>query len=205
MLWLDGIRVVEGDFTLSADMALRPGERIAVIGPSGAGKSTLLDVIAGFRAPQAGRVQWDGHDLTSVVPGKRPVGMLFQDNNLFPHLSVERNLALALRPGGGRLSEADHDHMALALHSVGLRGMGSRRPGALSGGQHSRAALARVLVQDRPVLLLDEPFAALGPALKVEMLDLVTQVAGAAKALVVLVTHDPADARRFAERVVLVA
>ncbi len=205
MLELEGIRVVEGEFTLSADLALRPGERVAVIGPSGAGKSTLLDVIAGFHAPKAGRVSWEGLDLTSVAPGRRPVSMLFQDNNLFPHLSVERNLGLALRPGGGRLSGADRARIAEALDRVGLDGMGERRPGALSGGQQSRAALARVLVQDRPVMLLDEPFAALGPALKAGMLDLVAEVAEALGALVVLVTHDPEDARRFANRVVLVA
>ncbi|SNR48230.1 ATP-binding cassette domain-containing protein [Puniceibacterium sediminis] len=205
MLRLEGVQVIEGDFTLSADFELRPGERIAVIGPSGAGKSTLLDVIAGFRVPEAGRVLWGGQDLTAVVPGRRPVGMLFQDNNLFPHLSVERNLGLALRPGGGRLSPAEDARVAEALSRVGLEGLGARRPGALSGGQQSRAALARVLVQDRPVMLLDEPFAALGPALKAGMLDLVAEVAGAVGALVVLVTHDPEDARRFAQRVVLVA
>ncbi len=205
MLLLDAIRVVEGTFTLSADLALEPGERVAVIGPSGAGKSTLMDIIAGFHAPDSGRVCWNGSDMTRRPPGKRPVAMLFQDNNLFPHLSVERNLGLALRPDGGRISSDDAARIADALRRVGLHGMGERRPGTLSGGQQSRAALARVLVQDRPVMLLDEPFAALGPALKAEMLDLVTEVAGAIGALVVLVTHDPQDARRFAQRVVLVA
>ena len=205
MLLLDAIRVVEDTFALSADLALKPGERVAVIGPSGAGKSTLMDIIAGFHTPESGRVCWNGSDMTRQPPGLRPVAMLFQDNNLFPHLSVERNLALALRPGGGRISSDDAARIADALRRVGLHGMERRRPGTLSGGQQSRAALARVLVQDRPVMLLDEPFAALGPALKAEMLDLVTEVAGAIGALVVLVTHDPRDARRFAQRVVLVA
>ncbi|WP_146586449.1 thiamine ABC transporter ATP-binding protein [Puniceibacterium confluentis] len=205
MLKLEGVEITEGDFRLTARFALHPGERVAVIGPSGAGKSTLLDVIAGFHAPRAGRVLWHDRDLTRVAPGQRPVSMLFQDNNLFPHLSVTRNLGLAMRPGGGRLTAADQARIDAALARVGLDGLGARRPGALSGGQQSRAALARVLVQDRPVMLLDEPFAALGPALKAGMLDLVAEVAGAAGALVVLVTHDPEDARRFAQRVVLVA
>ncbi|NVK58649.1 MAG: ATP-binding cassette domain-containing protein, partial [Rhodobacteraceae bacterium] len=92
-----------------------------------------------------------------------------------------------------------------ALERVGLAGLGGRRPGALSGGQQSRAALARVLLQKRPVIALDEPFAALGPALKVEMLELVRTVAAELGALVLLVSHDPQDAQRFAEEVVLVA
>ncbi len=205
MLRLDGLSVTEGDFSLTADLALNAGERVAVIGPSGAGKSTLLDVIAGFRAPQAGRVSWRGQDMTTTVPGKRPVAMLFQDNNLFPHLSVARNLGLALQPGGGAITAVNSQRVTDALARVGLDGLGARRPGALSGGQQSRAALARALVQDRPVMLLDEPFAALGPALKSEMLDLVAEVADSLGALVMLVTHDPADARRFAQRVVLVS
>ncbi|MFZ5962346.1 ATP-binding cassette domain-containing protein [Thalassococcus sp. BH17M4-6] len=205
MLRLEGVDIRAGDFALSADLSLQPGERVAVIGPSGAGKSTLLDAIAGFRVPQAGRITWQGRDLGPLAPGKRPVSMLFQDNNLFPHLSIARNLGLALRPGGGRVSKEDTARIDDALVRVGLKGMGGRKPGALSGGQQSRAALARVLVQDRPVMLLDEPFAALGPALKAEMLELVRDVAEGLQALVVLVTHDPGDAKRFADRVVLVA
>jgi thiamine transport system ATP-binding protein len=211
MLTLDGIVVRAGTFELRADFRTLPCERIAVIGPSGAGKSTLLDVIAGFRLPKAGRVRWSGRahgnalDLTELAPGRRPLAMLFQDNNLFPHLSIARNLGLALQPSGRVLSDADQTNIEEALGRVGLSGLGARKPGALSGGQQSRAALARVLVQQKPIILLDEPFAALGPALKTEMLDLVREVAEGIGALVMLVTHDPQDARRFADRVVLVA
>jgi thiamine transport system ATP-binding protein len=130
--------------------------------------------------------------------------MLFQDNNLFPHLSVAQNVGLGIDPGL-RLSAADKARVEAALGHVGLEGLGARKPARLSGGQASRAALARVLVQRKPLILLDEPFAALGPALKVEMLDLVREVAGETRATVLMVSHDPGDAERFADRAVLVA
>jgi thiamine transport system ATP-binding protein len=205
MLTLADLRYGEGAFSLSADLALAPGRRVAVIGPSGAGKSTLLDLIAGFRLPESGRLSWRGEDITRATPDRRPVAMLFQENNLFPHLTLARNLGLALRPDGRRLGASEAAAVEEALERVGLAGLGGRRPGALSGGQQSRAALARVLLQKRPVIALDEPFAALGPALKVEMLELVRTVAAELGALVLLVSHDPQDAQRFAEEVVLVA
>ncbi|MCA0846885.1 thiamine ABC transporter ATP-binding protein [Salipiger thiooxidans] len=205
MLTLADLRYGEGAFSLAADLALAPGRRVAVIGPSGAGKSTLLDLIAGFRLPERGRLSWRGEDITRAAPDRRPVAMLFQENNLFPHLTLARNLGLALRPDGRRLGSTEAAAVEEALERVGLAGLGGRRPGALSGGQQSRAALARVLLQKRPVIALDEPFAALGPALKVEMLELVRTVATELGALVLLVSHDPQDAQRFAEEVVLVA
>ncbi|WP_343502850.1 ATP-binding cassette domain-containing protein [Alloyangia pacifica] len=205
MLTLENLRFTEGDYSLSANFSLAPGRRVAIIGPSGAGKSTLLDLIAGFLAPKDGRLLWRGQDITATPPDRRPVAMLFQENNLFPHLNLARNLGLALRPGGGRLTAEEARKLESALERVGLGGLSARKPGALSGGQQSRAALARVLLQARPILALDEPFAALGPALKVQMLDLVREVAGELGALVLLVSHDPQDARRFAEETVLVA
>lgn len=205
MLTLEGLSYTEGDYSLSADLTLPPGRRVAIIGPSGAGKSTLLDLIAGFLTPRTGRVLWQGQDITATPPDTRPVAMLFQENNLFPHLSLARNLGLALRPGGGRLAAEETRKVEQALERVGLGGLSARKPGALSGGQQSRAALARVLLQARPILALDEPFAALGPALKVQMLELVREVAGELGALVLLVSHDPHDARRFAGETVLVA
>ncbi|MBE9638870.1 ATP-binding cassette domain-containing protein [Salipiger mangrovisoli] len=205
MLTLEKLTYGVGDYRLAADLALPPGQRVAVIGPSGAGKSTLLDLVAGFLTPATGRILWQGRDITASPPNQRPVAMLFQENNLFPHLDLARNLGLALRPGGGRLTAEEARKVEEALARVGLGGMSARKPGALSGGQQSRAALARVLLQARPILALDEPFAALGPALKMQMLDLVTEVAAELGALVLLVSHDPQDARRFAQQTVLVA
>jgi len=200
MLTLDQVRLRQDGFALTADWQVAAGERIAVIGPSGAGKSSLLNAIAGFLPLASGQITWAGAPLDGLAPGRRPMSMLFQDQNLFPHLTLAQNLGLGLDPGLRRVDWAAVDN---ALARVGLGGLGARKPAQLSGGQQSRAALARVLLRARPILLLDEPFAALGPALKAEMLDLVTELA--AGALVLMVTHDPQDAQHFAGRCVLVA
>ncbi|WP_420824298.1 ATP-binding cassette domain-containing protein [Tropicibacter alexandrii] len=202
MLTFDKVAVAMDQGALNADFSVQAGRRVAVLGPSGAGKSTLLDAVAGFRRIDSGALSWAGTEITQRAPEQRPVSILFQDGNLFPHLSVARNLGLALRPDGGR---ADARKVEDALERVGLGGYGARMPGTLSGGQQGRAALARVLLMARPVILLDEPFAALGPALKAEMLALVSEVADRLGALVMMVTHDPRDAQRFADDVVLVA
>jgi thiamine transport system ATP-binding protein len=193
VLQLDRLTLTQGTFRLTADWSAQPGARIAVMGPSGAGKSTLLSAVAGFLKPSEGRILWHGQDLANLVPGDRPVTILFQDQNLFPHLTVAQNLGLGLRPDL-RLTLANRDRVEAALTRVGLSGLGPRRPAQLSGGQASRAALARALLRARPMLLLDEPFAALGPALRSEMLALVHEVADETGALVLMVTHDPQDA-----------
>ncbi|SEP99674.1 ATP-binding cassette domain-containing protein [Thalassovita taeanensis] len=204
MLTLEQLRITQGDFSLTADFSVPQGARLALIGPSGAGKSTLLNLIAGYLEPTAGRVLWQGRDITGQPPGQRPVSMLFQDNNHFPHLSVAQNIGLGLRPDL-RLSAAQHEQVAQALSRVGLDGLGGRKPGTLSGGQQSRAALARVLVQRRALVLLDEPFSALGPALKAEMLDLVAALVTETGATLLMVSHDPDDARRIAPLASVVA
>lgn len=203
-LRLDGLVLMQDGFTVTADWAVEAGRRVAVIGPSGAGKSTLLNGIAGFVKVRSGRVLWQGQDIAALAPGVRPLTMLFQDQNLFPHLTVAQNLGLGLDPSL-RLSRADWMRVEAALERAGLSGLGQRRPAQLSGGQQSRAALARALLRARPMLLMDEPFAALGPALKAEMLDFVGEVAAENGASVLMVTHDPDDARSFADAVVLVS
>lgn len=193
MLQLDDLTLTQGRFRLSANWSAPTGARIAVMGPSGAGKSTLLAAIAGFLTPSSGAILWQGQDLATLAPGDRPMTILFQDQNLFPHLTIAQNLGLGLRPDL-RLSPEQAMQVDTALAQVGLKGLGHRRPAQLSGGQASRAALARALLRARPMLLLDEPFAALGPALRREMLALVREVADANGALVLMVTHDPDDA-----------
>ncbi len=201
MLTLEGLHIALGAFQLRANFTVPVGTT-AIIGASGGGKSTLLAAIAGFQSVAAGRVVWQGQDLTQTAPGKRPVSTLFQDNNLFPHMTVAQNVGLGLRPNL-KLTKADQKAVSDALDAVGLTGMESRKPGALSGGQQSRAALARVLVADRPVVLLDEPFAALGPGLRTEMLQLVQdQLQGRT---VLMVTHEPNDARHVADQVIVVS
>jgi thiamine transport system ATP-binding protein len=184
-----------------ADFDLPMGGTTAILGPSGAGKSTLLAGIAGFLPAQAGRLFWDNQDITDVSPANRPVAVLFQDNNLFPHLTIAQNVGLALSPKL-TLNDSQSTQIKSVLNRVGLAGFGARKPAALSGGQQSRAALARVLMQDRPLVLLDEPFGALGPALKDEMLDLCVEVFAETARTVLMVTHDPSDAKRIATSVI---
>jgi len=202
MLKLEDCVIRVGTFELGADLTVAAGRRVAVIGPSGGGKTTLLEAVAGFIPPQSGRIIWNGRDLGPLGPGERPVAMLFQEGNLFPHLSAAQNVGLGLAP---RLKSARDPQVEKALARVGLDGLGGRKPSEMSGGQRARVALARVLVQRCDVLLLDEPFAALGPALRAEMLDMVMELASETGATVLMVSHDPKDAERIAQEVIVVA
>lgn len=204
MLRLEEALIAQGGFQMRADMTLDIGQKYAVIGPSGAGKSTLLAALCGFLPLVEGRLLSDRTDMTDTPPGKRPMTMLFQDNNLFPHLTVTQNVGLGVRPDM-KLTVDDRKRVSDALARVGLADQMEKRPAALSGGQQSRVALARVLVQARPWLLLDEPFAALGPALRNEMLDLVQDLVAETGAGLIMVTHAPEDVRRIADQVIFVA
>lgn len=204
MLGLEGVRVARGGWSLAADLRVEAGAAVAVVGPSGGGKSTLLGAIAGFVPVEAGRVTWAGRDLGPLPPAARPVTLVFQEHNLFPHLSVAQNVGLGLHPGL-RLTAADRAAVDRALEAVGLGGKGTRLPGELSGGERSRVALARALLRKRLLLLLDEPFAALGPALRTEMLDLVARIRAETGATLLMVSHEPRDALRIAPQTILVA
>ncbi len=202
MLTFENLELVQDDFQLRSNIAINSAEITALMGPSGAGKSTFLSVIAGFLLAKSGTITFNGTRIDTLVVAKRPVSILFQDNNLFPHLTVAQNVSLGLR-GTLKLSVEELTNVEDVLVDVGLAELGGRKPGQLSGGQQSRAALARILLAGRPIVLLDEPFAALGPGLKDEMLDLVkSRLAGRT---VIMVTHDPADAKRIADNLCLVA
>ena len=204
MLTLESVRIELGEFHLSADLSVAAGATVAIIGPSGAGKSTLVNTIAGFVIQTSGRIHFGGLDLAGLAPSQRPMSIIFQDSNLFPHLSVFQNVALGLRPSL-KLSDGERGQVAAALVQVGLDSLQDRKPAALSGGQQSRVALARILARARPLLLLDEPFSALGPAMRDEMLDLVAELVAASGATLLMVTHDPKDALRIASQTILVA
>lgn len=203
MLTLENALIDLGDFQLAADLRVAEGARVAVLGPSGAGKSTLLAAIAGFQTLAQGQVTWQGRRM-AATPAARPISMVFQDNNLFPHLTVAQNVGLGLRPDL-KLSADQSARVDHALNRVGLEGFEDRKPAQLSGGQIARVALARVLLRERPLMLLDEPFGALGPALKSEMLSLVAELLNETAATLLMVSHDPQDAREICDQVVLVA
>jgi thiamine transport system ATP-binding protein len=186
-----------GDYCYN--LGLEPGEVVALSGPSGAGKSTLLDLLAGFLAPDDGTITVDGIDITALAVDRRPVTILFQRHNLFEHLSVEINVALGLN-ANLKLTADDWARVHQALADVGIAALASVPAARLSGGEQQRAALARSLVRAKPVLLLDEPFAALDPETREEMLALVRRIADEQQLMVLLVTHEANDAKRIADR-----
>ncbi|MEL7262425.1 MAG: ATP-binding cassette domain-containing protein [Pseudomonadota bacterium] len=168
-----------------------------------AGKSTLLGILGGYTPVLEGKILINDVDVTEAAPDARGIAMLFQDGNLFPHLSVAQNVGLGVRPSL-RLSGTEMTRVAQALERVGLADLAARKPGALSGGQQSRAALARVLLQSAPVLLLDEPFAALGPALRAEMLALTAEVVAESGATMMMVTHAPGEVAEMVDDLIFV-
>ena len=204
MLNIDQLVTSYPDWRVSFSATLPRGEITALIGPSGAGKSTLLGMIAGFVPVESGRLSFDDVDLLPLGPAERPVTTLFQDHNLFLHLSVFDNIAIGLHPGL-RLSPAQREQVKQGAERVGLGDMLSRLPEQLSGGQQQRVGLARALVRGKPLLLLDEPFSALDPALRQEMLTLVAEVCRDKQLTLLMVSHSVEDAARIAPRSIVVA
>jgi len=175
-------------------MTAGAGVVTAIRGQSGAGKSTLLDLIAGFLAPTSGTIRIDGQNVTTLPPELRPISILFQSETLFDHLSAGRNVALGLpRP--------DPTRIPASLAEVGLPDIGAQRAGTLSGGQKQRVALARTLLRNRPVLLLDEPFSALDDETRATTRTLVRDLTLKHKWATLLVTHHADDIAAIADRV----
>jgi len=179
--------------TMQFNLGVEAGEILSLIGPSGSGKSTLLNLIAGFLAPRAGQILLDGIAIETASVASRPVSIVFQQHNLFPHLDLYTNVALGIDPAL-HLNRAQADAVVDALDQLGLIDLQQRKPGELSGGQRQRVALARVLVRKRKILLLDEAFAALGPALRAELIGLVKNLVRDNNMHALLVSHQPRDA-----------
>lgn len=199
MLQLDRLRFSHPDQPgYDFSLAAAPAEVTAITGPSGAGKSTLLDLIAGFLAPTGGAIRLDGEGIGHLPPEARPISILFQAENLFEHLSAGRNVALGLPPGTPR-TEARR-RIASALAEAGLPDIGPQRAATLSGGQKQRVALARTLLRNRRVLLLDEPFSALDAAARQSARDLVRQLTRERNWITLLVSHDAQDVAALASR-----
>ena len=180
---------------LSISRTVASGEVLTIMGPSGVGKSTLLAFVTGTLAQDfeaTGQVFLDGHDITKLPPHQRRIGILFQDDLLFPHLSVGQNLAFGLRIGGSKTER--REKIEEALGEVGLSGFGPRDPATLSGGQKARVALMRMLLSEPCALLLDEPFSRLDADLRAQVRELVFARAKARSLPVLMVTHDAEDA-----------
>ncbi len=203
MLTLNNLTWIHRHLPMRFSLTMKAGERLAILGPSGAGKSTLLNLIAGFLPAHSGEIWLDGVDHTHSAPAQRPVSMLFQENNLFPHLTVAQNIGLGLNPGL-RLNKQQRRTVQDIARHVGLDDYLTRLPPALSGGQRQRAALARCLVRQQPILLLDEPFSALDPALRNEMLHLVDSVCHERNITLLMVSHSIEDAQQIAPRCLLI-
>lgn len=194
-LTLDHLTVSHDDKVLVQLTAhVTPGRVLTIMGPSGSGKSTLLAALIGALPPgftARGRLLLNGQDITALPTAARRIGLLFQDDVLFPHLSVAQNLGFGLRPGGSRAER--QARIASALARMGMAGFGSRDPATLSGGQRARVALLRTLLAEPQALLLDEPFSRLDQTLRAQIRALVFHEARTLP--VILVTHDPDDAR----------
>jgi putrescine transport system ATP-binding protein len=201
---IENVTKVFGDFTAVDDLSLNIYQRefFALLGASGCGKSTLLRMLAGFENPTKGRIMLDGQDMSGIPPYKRPVNMMFQSYALFPHMSVENNIAFGLKQDGMAKSEMD-DRVQSMLKLVKLEKFGKRKPHQLSGGQRQRVALARSIAKRPKVLLLDEPLGALDKKLReetqFELMDLQMELG----LTFVVVTHDQEEAMTMADRIAI--
>ena len=198
---LTGIRRAYGDVLAVAgvDLEIAAGEFFTMLGPSGSGKTTTLRVIAGFERPDTGTVKLQGVDVTNVAPAQRAVNTVFQDYALFPHMTVAENVEYGLRVKGMSRQER-RSRSAEVLERVRLPGLGGRKPVQLSGGQRQRVALARAIVNEPPVLLLDEPLGALDLKLRQEMQIFLKELQRELAITFVYVTHDQEEALTMSDR-----
>ena len=190
-------------FALDINIDVLRGAFCAVLGPSGAGKSTLLSIISGFETLKKGDVIIDG-ERAAAAASARPISMIFQDHNVFAHLNVWNNVALGISPNL-KLKGSQKLEVENALTRVGIEDLAQRKPGEISGGERQRIAIARVLVRNKPILLLDEPFAALDPGLCMDMLKLIMELQHEKNLTALMVTHQPEDARFAAEKIIFVS
>ncbi len=204
MLVLENVRYEYHNEWFEFSMNVPQGAIVSLMGPSGAGKSTLLSLVAGFIEPNSGEMCVSKESLLGKEPYQRPFSMLFQEHNLFAHLTVRENIALGLNPSL-KLTAQQKALVDTAAKQVGVDEYLNRLPQSLSGGQRQRVALARCFVQPHPIWLLDEPFSALDPLLREEMLNLVKRLATERNITVVMVTHHLSDARAIASHFAFLA
>ena len=203
MLQVKNLFVDLGDFRLTADFEIERGSLISIVGPSGAGKSTILNALAGFIPLTSGVIKWNGSDITKLDPGLRPLSILFQDYNLFSHLTVKDNIAIGLRPNL-KLDDLETEMVNSVIEEVGLSKFKFIKPFQLSGGQRTRVSLARSIVRSKPILLLDEAFSGLGPALRSEMIKLIKDKSIKEGITLIMVSHHIKDAIELDQKVIFV-
>ncbi|WGE31334.1 thiamine ABC transporter ATP-binding protein [Actinobacillus genomosp. 2] len=189
--------------TMSFRLEIPKGQKVAIVGESGAGKSTLLNLIAGFEMPTSGQVWLNACNHTTTEVSERPVSMLFQDNNVFPHLTVEQNIGLALIPSL-RLNRSQQSQVREIAEQMGIVDLLNRRADQLSGGQKQRVALARTLLRKQPILLLDEPFSALDPKRRNELQVLVADICRQQNLTLLMVTHQFEESKSLFDRVLTI-
>ena len=201
---VEGLVVTRGDFTLAVDsLSIGKREVFALLGETGAGKTILLEAIAGAYPLERGRILFDGVDVASTSPQCRNLGVLYQDCALFPHLTVRENIGYGLKMG--RIPRAEiRRRVDEQLRVFGIERIADRFPGVISGGESQRAALARALVMQPQLLLLDEPFSALDPATKRRLYSLIKEIHARFDCTIVFVTHDFSEAATLADRVGIV-
>ena len=186
--------IKNGNFSVNCDFVVKKGDHLALFGPSGTGKSTVLLGISGFLPITEGELLFKNKTLSSLEPKDRPIDILFQENNLFPHISVAQNVVLGLG-ASARMTTQNKELVYKILKKVNLFEEKDRLPENISGGQRSRVAIARSLLRKKPILLLDEPFSALDFVLKSDILKLLISIAKKDKLSIFLVSHDPRDIR----------
>ena len=182
------------------NLEVQPSEVVAILGQSGSGKSTLLDIVAGFIEPSEGSIKLNEQELLGQSVKKRPITILFQNHNLFEHLTVQKNILLGVNKTLKDNIEEVEKVQAI-LKEVGLEEHEYKLASELSGGQQQRVALARVLMRKEPILLLDEPFSGLDDATRIEMLELVQKITKEHKLHTIMVTHNTDDCDRIANHV----
>lgn len=198
---VENIRARRGDFVLNdVSLDIHDNEMFAILGQTGSGKTVFLESIAGAYELDAGRILIDGVDASTIPVQKRKMGIMYQNYELFPHLTILENVAYGLRRHGMKKAAA-HEKALELIERFGIGSIANRYPGVISGGESQRAALARALVLRPKILLLDEPFSALDPATKERMYETVREVHRDFDCTIVFVTHDFNEARTLADRI----
>lgn len=203
MIRLENISLKLDNFRTKFTVEINEGEWIGIIGQSGAGKSTFLNLIAGFAQPEAGSLLINNTEVRNLSASKRSISSLFQDNNLFPHLSVYQNIAIAIKPNL-KLHDNEKKKIFEIIEYLNLSSKTHSSIGRLSGGERQRVALGRVMSSDKKILLLDEPFSQLDPNLRIEMLELLKKIREKKNITIIMAIHTPAEAIDFVSRFLLI-